>query len=589
MKIVCDACGTRYSIDNRRVAGRSFKVRCKQCAHVIVLPGSRAPTAEPAAAGTWHAVIDGIPRPIAVEDLRQLRAAGALDDRALVWREGFDDWRELGSVEELRRARPASVVVAPELGAEAAPARRPEAVSKVANEGAPEGAIDGEAGGATYAGAAPRADAEPEHRPEPAPLRGVRHENSVLFSLGNLARLAAPAPATASPGGHTEGSGLLDIRELARSLAPARTERGAAQAVELPVHGALPFGEPAVLIPRPPPRRDRRLVWALAATAGALAMATVILLLVVMRGGGAAHAGTSPALPAPGASPPTPNAPGVAPAALAPESAAHAAPTAADSARASAEDTARSAGRTEYATGSPSARRTDPAIALRSTDRTEPDATPSADRTERAAASPSASRTDPAVALRSTDRVERPAAAPYADRTEPAASPGQTGHPAAHAGSSAAHAAPPAAPQGPAADAASRRASLRAASLAPAGAEACSEITCIVNGYADPCCAVHHRPAAAPAPAGGELPERLDRPAIAGGLARIDTTGCGKQSPAHGDVKVSVQVSPAGAVTDVTVKSSPDPALEACVTAAVRKGAFPATRRGGAFGYAWRF
>src|SRR4051794_13981773 len=129
MKIVCDACGTRYSIDDRRVAGRSFKVRCKQCAHVIVLPGSRASTAEPAAAGTWHAVIDGIPRPIAADDLRQLRAAGALDDRALVWREGFDDWRELGSVEELRPARPASVVVAPELGAEGASARRPDAAT----------------------------------------------------------------------------------------------------------------------------------------------------------------------------------------------------------------------------------------------------------------------------------------------------------------------------------------------------------------------------------------------------------------------------------------------------------------------------
>jgi len=89
-----------------------------------------------------------------------------------------------------------------------------------------------------------------------------------------------------------------------------------------------------------------------------------------------------------------------------------------------------------------------------------------------------------------------------------------------------------------------------------------------------------HRPAA--------IAERLDRPAIAGG-ARIDTSGCGKQSSAHGEVKVSVQVSPAGAVTGVTVKSSPDPALETCVTAAVRAGAFPATQRGGSFSYTWRF
>jgi TonB family protein len=55
-----------------------------------------------------------------------------------------------------------------------------------------------------------------------------------------------------------------------------------------------------------------------------------------------------------------------------------------------------------------------------------------------------------------------------------------------------------------------------------------------------------------------------------------------------GEVKVSVQVSPSGAVTGVTVKSSPDPALEACVTAAVRNGAFPASQRDGSFGHAWR-
>jgi predicted Zn finger-like uncharacterized protein len=557
MKIVCDTCGTRYSIDDGRVAGRSFKVRCKQCAHVIVLPGSRAPTAEPAAPRVWHAVIDGIPRPIAVEDLRQLRVAGELDDRTLVWREGLDDWRELGSVAELRGAAPASVVIAPELGPEGAPARRSDA--------AIEGATGGAAGGASGAGADARTDAEPEHRAQPAPLRGVRHENSVLFSLGNLARLAGPAPATASATGRTEGSGLLDIRELARSLASARTERSSTRSVELPVHGALPFSEPAVLIPSSPPRRDRRLRWALAATAGALVVVTVILLVIVMRGDPAAHAGTPPAPPAvPGASPPTD--PGGAPGAPASrEVVAHAEPTTADSAAASAQVAAPSMDQTE---------RIAPA--------------PSADRTGRTTG-PSVDRTEPAAGA--VTRAETAAAA----HAGPAAEPGQTGHTAAlpaRAGSSAVHAAPTAPdPHDPPADAASRRAAPRAASRAPAGsAEACSEVTCIVNGYADPCCAIHRSQDAAPAPAGGgELPERLDRPAIAGGLARIDTSGCGKQSPAHGDVKVSVQVSPAGAVTGATVKSSPDPTLGACVTAALRKGAFPATRRGGSFGYAWRF
>ncbi len=576
MKIVCDACGTRYSIEDSRVAGRSFKIRCKQCARVIVVPGTRAPTAEPPAAGTWHAVIDGMPRPVALDDLRRLRAAGVLGDRTLVWREGFDDWRELGSVDALRRAGPVSVEIAPEAG------------------------MDGTAVDLPKAGSDAAADAAPEQPPEPTPLRGVRHENSVLFSLGNLARLAAPAPTAASPAGRTEGSGLLDIQSLARSLTPARAERGRADVGELPVYGALPFGEPGVLIPSSPPRRDRRLIWALAATAGALVMVTVVLLAIVLRGGTAAHAGTPPALPAvPGASPPAPTATGGPPGAAAtPGTLAHPEPTAADPARSSVEASASSADRTDRSTASPSASRTDHAAAAPSADRTEHAAAPSADRTDRAGApsadrvdradAPSADRTDRAAAL-SADRTGRAAAAPSADRAESAASPGQTNHaarPAARAGSSAAPAA--AAPHSSPTDAASRRASPRTASLAPA-ADACSVVTCIVNGYADPCCAVHRRPAAAPAPAGGGLPERLDRPAIASGLARIDTSGCGAQSPAHGEVKVSVQVAPSGAVTGVTVKSSPDPALEACVTAAVRKGAFPASQRGGSFGYAWRF
>lgn len=293
MKIVCAACGTRYSIDDSRVAGRSFKIRCKQCAHVIVLPGSRPPPAEPAGAGTWHVVINGMPRPIGIDDLRQLHAAGVLDERSLVWREGFDDWRELGSVDELHGPGSVSVEIRPESGMESTAVDTPKA------------------------GADARTDVstgpEPEHRPEPAPLRGVRHENSVLFSLGNLARLAAPAPATAPPTGRTEGSGLLDIRALARSLAPVRTERSSVQSVELPVHGELPFTEPAVLIPISPPRRDRRLVWALAATAGALAVVTVIFVVIVLCGGTAAHTSTPPAPPAtPDASPP-PTASGEAP------------------------------------------------------------------------------------------------------------------------------------------------------------------------------------------------------------------------------------------------------------------------------------
>jgi hypothetical protein len=122
-------------------------------------------------------------------------------------------------------------------------------------------------------------------------------------------------------------------------------------------------------------------------------------------------------------------------------------------------------------------------------------------------------------------------------------------------------------------------------------AESCGEVTCIVNGYTDECCRIYreHADSHGAPPAGPPLPDGLDRAAIAAGLTRIDTSGCRDQSPARGNVTASIKVSAAGAVTAVTVRSSPDPALSACVTAAARKGTFAPTQRGGSFSYVWRF
>src|SRR6476660_926574 len=39
MKIVCDSCGTKYSIADEKVRGKVFKIRCKKCSHIIVVRG----------------------------------------------------------------------------------------------------------------------------------------------------------------------------------------------------------------------------------------------------------------------------------------------------------------------------------------------------------------------------------------------------------------------------------------------------------------------------------------------------------------------------------------------------------------------
>ena len=50
MKIVCDACGAKYSIADEKVAGKVFKIRCKKCGESIVVRGDSQSeqTSEPA-------------------------------------------------------------------------------------------------------------------------------------------------------------------------------------------------------------------------------------------------------------------------------------------------------------------------------------------------------------------------------------------------------------------------------------------------------------------------------------------------------------------------------------------------------------
>lgn len=550
MKVVCDACGTRYSVDESRVAGKAFKFRCKRCDHVVVQRAATAPV--PGAvpdAGVWYVVVEGTQRQVTASEVQQLRAVDALNDATLVWREGFEDWRALGTVEELREVAASSIEVVPD------PAAQPVRV-----------------------------------------LRNERNESSLLFTLGSLQKLAAPAPAGAPNG--KEGSGLLDIRAIARTLAApsGRTrepgaERGGHRAAErgsiddLPVYGPVSFGEPAVLIPnvRSSRRADRRLVWALAASVGALAIVTTILAVVIVRGGGPAHASGLPRRPA---TPPGTLAarPGPAGSEIASPAPAPAAPPATAITPLSASP----AHPTDRAVAAPPA---DPGVlAPRSADPAVVDPTAHAD---------TAAHAEPA----------HPASAAHAEPVHPAsAARAEPGHPA-----TAAHAEPPARPSsadehrspGRPSSGPSPVAPAAAAALAPAHPDdACSEVTCIVNGYADACCRIYrdagHRSAsaasAAPTTSAASTaqpdpaqPENLDRQAIAAGLSRIDTSACRDRSQAHGIVSVSIKVSAAGAVTAVTVKSSPDPALSACVTAAAREGSFARTQRGASFSYVWRF
>ncbi len=103
MKIVCDSCGTKYSIADEKVRGKVFKIRCKKCSHIIVVRGGETggpeATAAPASDGGWHLVIDGEQvGPLGDADVRTKIERGEVKADTYTWKEGFADWVKLSAV-----------------------------------------------------------------------------------------------------------------------------------------------------------------------------------------------------------------------------------------------------------------------------------------------------------------------------------------------------------------------------------------------------------------------------------------------------------------------------------------------------------
>lgn len=302
MKIVCDSCGTKYSIADEKVRGKVFKIRCKKCSHIIVVRGGETggpeATAAPAAEGGWHLVIDGEQvGPIADADVRTKIERGEVKGDTYTWKEGFADWVKLSAVPEFA-GLVAEDVAGANVGAgggggdlftgaaAAAPANGADRARRSSGAGrslfggggasdvfaAP--AASARSGGGDLFGSAAAAPAAEESRwPSSGAaaaghdggrvesLTGQRHENSVLFSLSNLQSLAMPAAkpaATASSGSSaTEGSGLIDIRAMAASTLGSSGGPGpsfggfggggSSAADDLPAFGAFSPAAPVLL------------------------------------------------------------------------------------------------------------------------------------------------------------------------------------------------------------------------------------------------------------------------------------------------------------------------------------------------------
>ncbi len=271
MKIVCDSCGAKYSIADEKVAGKIFKIRCKKCSSVLEVRGDQPAQAfddgsaaqDPAGEAVWYIVVDGEQKgPFPPIQLSQLFAKGSAGLDSYVWKEGFDDWKVAGEVPDLAQV----------FGSAAARTRNAQAAGTddtsafgvggdlFSDGSGREPTSEIEPGSGMFAGFEESPTPQSQDRmvaaaaPEtgaglsggfgsnamgastPQRMTGQRNENSVLFSLSNLQELASRAgsPAESAPMASApssgaqrrpsqaagEGSGLIDIRALAKSTTP---------------------------------------------------------------------------------------------------------------------------------------------------------------------------------------------------------------------------------------------------------------------------------------------------------------------------------------------------------------------------------
>ena len=315
MKIVCDSCGAKYSIADEKVAGKIFKIRCKKCSSVLEVRGDQnnanagneqSATSDHGGEATWYIVVDGEQKgPLAPIDLSQLFAKGSVGLESYVWNEGFDDWRVASDVPEIAQ-----------LFGGAASRAKPQAATDdtlafggggdlFGNNDGREPTSEIDTNSSMFAGfdesptptpsgveSPPMAAASPDAGASlgggamggtaPQRMTGQRNENSVLFSLSNLQQLAsrggspaesapmASQPPSASLGAQSapppsgEGSGLIDIRALAKSTTPG-TRAAPSQAVDdllaIGTGGGAAFGAP-LLGPAPIDSADgNRWLW----------------------------------------------------------------------------------------------------------------------------------------------------------------------------------------------------------------------------------------------------------------------------------------------------------------------------------------
>lgn len=210
MNFTCDNCQRRYSISDDKVRGKTVKVRCKNCTHLITLQGPSEPDEEqttmmpadqmerlrseqgglePAAASApvpaaapsiapaslpnrpeWFVMVRGKQTgPLDPRGLAELVRSGDLNLRSYVWRKGMGEWKRSGETPEL------SFLFTPSAPAPSFASATGSAAPKASRNGVSNGASKGATNGHA-AHVSPLQTAAPVVEPQAAGTAGLPFE-----------------------------------------------------------------------------------------------------------------------------------------------------------------------------------------------------------------------------------------------------------------------------------------------------------------------------------------------------------------------------------------------------------------------------
>ena len=554
----------------------------------------------------WHIVVDQEQvGPMPAEEVRERFRKGEIQADSYIWREGFSDWKPLNTIDPFKDienqpaggAQPAAAASAVAAPAAAAAASSSDADNAVANMfGGPEIA-DSEAAksdpadlfstaGSDSAGAANDlfGSSEPASGGAPADdglggaaaasgalgddlfggngadesvpeddlqLRGQRNENSVLFSLNNLAALAgdsapsasaaapvasapassSPSVATAAPGmAEGEGSGLIDIRSMANAyLGEKQTTTAAPPSDDLPVFGQSSFNQPAaVLLPSTAPApSNNKVLYGLLAAIGLLAIVAIVLVFVVIKGGD----------------------------------------------KGSSADTVASA-KVKGVNDLPTDRRGP----NDSTAQKDPDKPKNgtADPTKETTKEPVKETTKDPVKETTKDPVKEDPKKPAKKETRKERRERERKERERRERER------------------KERESKPKPTPKPPSGKCLDEVGCLLASPRPSCCSKYGRKpstTSSTSKPSSNLPEKLTRSDISKGISgvRSRVNSCGSRYSAKGKVTVRVKVAPSGRVSSVSTSGAASGQVGSCVASAVKRARFPKTQRGGSFKYPFIF